>query len=137
MSTQACPRCKSNRIRQGYRATPILRKLIFRYNLLCNDCNWEFIGYAIPGTVSSKVKRRPRSNRQSEEHGRSDAPFQSPSFEPKSIISNIGESESDAVNGSKIETEDSAAAPSDVKDAVNPKTVKRIKVRKRVRIKLL
>jgi hypothetical protein len=31
-------------------------KLIFRYYLLCNNCNWEFTGFAVPGTVSSKTK---------------------------------------------------------------------------------
>jgi hypothetical protein len=58
MATQNCPRCKSGRIRHGYRPTSIFKKLVFRYNLLCDDCNWEFIGVAIPGTVSTKVKKR-------------------------------------------------------------------------------
>ena len=58
MATQNCPRCKSDRIRLGYRTTSLFQKLIFRYNLLCNDCNWEFIGFAVPGTVSVKVKRK-------------------------------------------------------------------------------
>lgn len=58
MATQSCPRCKSDRIRSGYRPTSFFQKLMFRYNLLCDNCNWEFIGFAIPGTVSSKSKRR-------------------------------------------------------------------------------
>ena len=58
MATQHCPRCKSSRVRHGYRSTPFFRKLIFRFNLLCNDCNWEFVGFAIPGTIPSKTKRK-------------------------------------------------------------------------------
>ena len=58
MATQQCPRCKSSRVRHGYRSTPFFRKLIFRFNLLCNDCNWEFVGFAIPGTIPSKTKRK-------------------------------------------------------------------------------
>ena len=61
MATQHCPRCKSNRIRHGYRPTPFFQRLIFRFNLLCNDCNWEFVGFAIPGTVSSKTKRKKKT----------------------------------------------------------------------------
>jgi len=26
--------------------------------LLCNECNWEFVGFAIPGTVSAKGRRK-------------------------------------------------------------------------------
>ena len=33
-------------------------KLIGRYYLLCDACNWEFTGFAVPGTVSSKPNRR-------------------------------------------------------------------------------
>lgn len=56
MATQKCPKCGSKRVRQGYRHTSIFLKLIFRYHLLCNNCNWEFVGFAIPGTVSIKAK---------------------------------------------------------------------------------
>ncbi len=58
MISQVCPKCNSGRVRSGYRPTPLWSKLLFRYNLLCNNCNWEFKGFAIPGTVSSKPKRR-------------------------------------------------------------------------------
>lgn len=33
-------------------------KAIGRYYLLCDACNWEFTGFAVPGTVSSKPSRR-------------------------------------------------------------------------------
>lgn len=58
MISQRCPRCGSSRIRRGYRPTPIWSKILFRFNLLCDGCNWEFKGFAVPGTVSSKPNRR-------------------------------------------------------------------------------
>lgn len=56
MISQRCPKCNSSRIRAGYRPTPLWSKLFFRYNLLCDSCNWQFSGFAVPGTVSSKSK---------------------------------------------------------------------------------
>lgn len=58
MISQRCPRCGSSRIRRGYRPTPVWSKILFRFNLLCDGCNWEFRGFAVPGTVSSKPNRR-------------------------------------------------------------------------------
>lgn len=58
MATQKCPRCESSRVRRGYRPTSLFKKLTFRYNLLCDNCNWEFVGFAIPGTVPSKTKKK-------------------------------------------------------------------------------
>lgn len=60
MATQNCPRCGSSRVRRGYRPTPIWSKILFRYNLLCDACNWEFRGFAIPGTVSIKPPTKKR-----------------------------------------------------------------------------
>ena len=67
MSTQNCPRCSSNRVRRGYRPTPLWSKLLFRYNLLCDNCNWEFKGFAIPGTVSNKPTSKKRKKEDSSE----------------------------------------------------------------------
>jgi len=53
MISQRCPVCKSRRIRRGYRTTPFWQKIVFVYNLLCDNCNWEFRGFAVPGTVNS------------------------------------------------------------------------------------
>ena len=61
MISQSCPKCRSSRIRRGYRPTSILSKLVFRYHLLCDACNWEFKGFAVPGTVDNKPRRRPNS----------------------------------------------------------------------------
>lgn len=58
MATQKCPRCKSKRVRLGYRPTSLFKKLTFRYNLLCDDCNWEFSGFAVPGTVPRKTRKK-------------------------------------------------------------------------------
>lgn len=57
---QRCPKCRSDRIRRGYRSTPLWSKILFRYNLLCDNCNLEFKGFAVPGTVTynSRKKRR-------------------------------------------------------------------------------
>ncbi len=57
MIAQNCPKCGSNRIRHGYRPTHILWKFIFRHNLLCKQCNWEFIGFALSGIISKKNKK--------------------------------------------------------------------------------
>lgn len=60
MISQKCPKCLSKRIRRGYRPTPLWSKILFRYNLLCDNCNWEFTGFAVPGTVSAKPTKSPR-----------------------------------------------------------------------------
>ena len=64
MIIQRCPRCGSDRIRRGYRRTPWWQAIFGRYNLLCNACNWEFVGLAIPGTVPEQHlnKRRRQSS---------------------------------------------------------------------------
>lgn len=58
MISQRCPRCNSTRVRRGYRPTSLLSKIFFRYNLLCDNCNWEFKGFAVPGTVTTKPTRK-------------------------------------------------------------------------------
>ncbi len=58
MISQNCPRCHSKRIRRGYRPTPLWSKFLLRYNLLCDGCNWEFKGFAVPGTVSAKPAKK-------------------------------------------------------------------------------
>jgi len=63
MISQRCPKCHSDRIRRGYRPTPFLSKCIFRYNLLCDGCNWEFFGFAVPGTVSARPTRKKPTKR--------------------------------------------------------------------------
>lgn len=67
MISQNCPKCHSSRIRRGYRPTPIWSKVLFRYNLLCDGCNWEFTGFAVPGTVTNKPNRKPKNRKKNEE----------------------------------------------------------------------
>ena len=62
MISQRCPKCGSSRIRRGYRPTPLLLKILFLYNLLCDGCNWEFRGFAVPGTTSWKPTKKQKSN---------------------------------------------------------------------------
>lgn len=76
MISQRCPRCGSSRIRRGYRPTPIWSKVLFCFNLLCDGCNWEFKGFAVPGTVSSKPNRRKKKR---------EPMFESPNFDEREI----------------------------------------------------
>jgi len=62
MISQSCPKCLSKRIRRGYRPTPFWLKMIFRYKLLCDICNWEFVGFAVPGTVTAKPTGRRKTD---------------------------------------------------------------------------
>jgi hypothetical protein len=57
-----CPRCKSVRVQHGYKDTPILFRLVRRYELLCNNCGLEFQEFALWDGVS----RKPSTIRQSE-----------------------------------------------------------------------
>jgi len=70
MISQRCPRCASKRIRRGYRPTYFFSKIFFRYNLLCDNCNWEFKGFAVPGTVTTKPTRNPKKQGASKEEGK-------------------------------------------------------------------
>ena len=63
MITQKCPKCRSNRIRPGYRPTPYWSRVLFRYNLLCDSCNLEFKGFAVPGTVEARRRNGARKKR--------------------------------------------------------------------------
>jgi len=59
MISQRCPKCKSSRLRRGYRPTPLLLRMFGIYNLLCDHCNLLFTGFAVPGTVPKhKVRKR-------------------------------------------------------------------------------
>ena len=74
MVSQRCPRCASGRVRRGYRPTPVWSKILFRYYLLCDNCNWEFKGFAIPGTVSTKPTKRQKKTNSAEHYHRSVEP---------------------------------------------------------------
>lgn len=57
-----CPRCKSVRLQRGYKHTPILFRLVRRYELLCNNCGLEFKEFDLWDGVSST----PSTNKQSQ-----------------------------------------------------------------------
>lgn len=61
MIGQRCPKCKSSRIRRGYKPTPILLRMFGIYNLLCDSCNLLFKGFAVPGTVPKHSSRKKRN----------------------------------------------------------------------------
>lgn len=66
MISQRCPKCRSSRVRRGYDQPPLLLRLIGIYNLLCDNCNLLFTGFAVPGTVTTRGSSR-RKHRASRE----------------------------------------------------------------------
>lgn len=58
MIAQRCPKCGSAKVRRGYEDTVLLLRLIGIYNLLCDNCNLLFRGFAIPGTVPPRGRHR-------------------------------------------------------------------------------
>jgi len=62
MISQKCPKCRSSRIRKGYKPTPFLMRLVGIHYLLCNHCNLLFTGFAVPGTVGRPGKRGPNQS---------------------------------------------------------------------------
>jgi hypothetical protein len=63
---QRCPKCRSRRVRRGYTDPPLLLRLVGVYQLLCDNCNLLFRGFAVPGTVPAHGSHR----RRAAEHGR-------------------------------------------------------------------
>ena len=128
MATQHCPRCKSSRVRHGYRPTPLFRKLMCRFNLLCNDCNWEFVGFAIPGTVPSKTKRKKKLD-EFNEPPKVETSFKLDNEQPEEIVNlEIVPSE----KSENLETTEMAESQEILSSQTNNKP--KSKVRKRVRI---
>jgi ribosomal protein L37AE/L43A len=67
--SQRCPKCRSSRVRRGYTDTPLLLRVIGVYNLLCDNCNLLFRGFALPGTVPARGTHR-RHHRRRQTGGR-------------------------------------------------------------------
>ena len=57
-------------MRRGYTDTPLLLRLIGVYNLLCDNCNLLFRGFAVPGTVPPRGTHRRRHHRRRHAEGR-------------------------------------------------------------------
>jgi len=60
MISQRCPKCRSSRIRRGYKPSPLILRMFGIYNLLCDHCNLLFRGFAVPGTVPKHKGRKKR-----------------------------------------------------------------------------
>ena len=71
MMKPRCPKCKSSRVRRGYKPTPLVLRMFGIYNLLCDHCNLLFTGFAIPGTVPKpgSTRRRKRGAREERKEG--------------------------------------------------------------------
>ena len=122
-----CPRCDSNRIRRGYRRSPIWWRIFGRYHLLCNACNWEFAGWAIPGTVEAAATRR-RKKRAAEKKQQALETFE----ESKESVENLEKAE-DNIQTTENNTQ---TIEDDIETAEDAENLQRVKVRKRVRLKL-
>lgn len=121
MISQKCPRCHSNRIRRGYRPTRFWSKLIFRYNLLCNACNWQFKGFAVPGTVTAKLPKKRKTQFKVE-----------PSKETQNPQDSV-EEETDEMENLENALEEHLEDQADV--SAKAVSSKMIRVRKKVRIR--
>lgn len=75
MILRRCPKCRSRRVRRGYRDTPLLLRAIGIYSLLCENCNLLFKGFALPGTVPARgTGRRRKREREEAARGRTPQP---------------------------------------------------------------
>jgi len=55
-------------VRRGYTDTLLVLRLIGVYNLLCDNCNLLFRGFAVPGTVPARGTRRRHHHRRHGSH---------------------------------------------------------------------
>jgi len=121
MANLKCPKCDSERIRLGYRPTHFLYKLIFRYNLLCNTCNLEFMGFAFPGSIPRKLKRNRKLNENS---------VRKPEFEVSD-----GETKT-TLEATRTSSNEELKAENDFDSNLNYQKKKTVRVRKRVKVRL-
>jgi hypothetical protein len=50
-----CPRCRSSRIAHGLNEESLLLRLLCVRELRCDNCNLEFKGFALPGTLKQTI----------------------------------------------------------------------------------
>jgi hypothetical protein len=67
ITVQKCPKCRSPRIRKGYKRTPLLFRLVGIHHLLCDHCNLLFTGFAIPGTLRGHRRKKETGNTPAQE----------------------------------------------------------------------
>ena len=56
-------------MRRGYKDTPLVLRMIGVYNLLCDNCNLLFRGFAVPGTVPPRGSHRRHHSQRSPPRG--------------------------------------------------------------------
>ncbi|MBC7798089.1 MAG: hypothetical protein H7Z37_14540 [Pyrinomonadaceae bacterium] len=119
MNLHNCPRCGSNRIRRGYMRPTILMHLVCRTYLLCDKCNWEFADFAIPGTVSTRSKKRRKNEAKN-----------SASFASSGSSEQVGETE-DVQAYEQLDAADETES-----SFTNEDSIQSSKIKKRVRVKM-
>ncbi len=60
---KVCPSCGSSKIRNGYLRPPLLLRLLFIREFLCEGCNREFRTFALHPAKSRGVRMRRKANR--------------------------------------------------------------------------
>jgi hypothetical protein len=58
MFVQGCPRCRSKRVQLGFNDPPLILRMLGFNEILCNNCNLEFKGFALPGAVKRMASTR-------------------------------------------------------------------------------
>lgn len=56
-----CPACRSTRVYKGYRPAPLLLRLFFIHDFLCENCNLQFRGFSLTPPRSRRRKGKKRS----------------------------------------------------------------------------
>lgn len=73
MTILKCPKCRSSRIRRGYKRAPLPLRLFGIHYLLCDHCNLLFTGFVLPGTLKSHRKKH-RHHKESQNNTKVSAP---------------------------------------------------------------
>lgn len=58
MATLKCPQCTSTRVQRNFGDAPLLLRALGINDLLCNNCDAEFRGFAPPGTIRRSRRHR-------------------------------------------------------------------------------
>ena len=57
-----CPACRSTRVYKGYRPAPLLLRLFFFHDFLCENCNLQFRGFSLIPPRSRRRKGKKSSD---------------------------------------------------------------------------
>lgn len=57
-----CPACRSTRVYKGYRPAPLLLRLFFFHEFLCENCNLQFRGFSLLPPRSRRRKSKQSSD---------------------------------------------------------------------------